>query len=579
MTEEAMNASMIRVQAPAGFDLGTQESPPAMVHELISERTSRQPDAPALDGLSYRELDSWAERIARVLAHHGVRPGLPVAIRLPAGDQHVATLLGVLKAGCFLLPLSPSDPIERCVDAIRDIKPACLLVGNGSDADELISWYRTATSGAVLSVPARDDAVPENAPAPAAGHDRLDALAYIVYTSGTTGRPKGIVQSHRGLAQLVLWMGAEFRMGLGRRTAQWASPSYDASLCEIFATLIAGGTLCTVPNDIRFDAGLLVEWLAAQRVNILQTVPSFARELRYAIDSAAEVPDLTSLDHILFAGEALPGDLAAGLSAALPGIRQVNLYGTTEAILATWMEVNGQWTGIVPIGRPIPGRSILVLDRDDNPCPVGVVGEIVICSHFLTLGYVGETAASRSGFGIVTVSTTDGETRTIPSYRTGDEGFWRTDGLLEYRGRRDRQVKLRGIRVELTEIESVLVSHPSVVDCVVVASGDDGLVQQLVAYVVPAMEAGSPETWRAHLRRHLRDEMVPSAFVAMASLPRNVGGKVDTSRLPAPGEARRAGNMRSKRSSRLGKFRSWSGELVQRPGAEGAQGPKDTSYK
>jgi (S)-beta-tyrosine adenylation enzyme len=579
MTEDPTAAAARPVEALATFDRDAAAAPLAPVHELVRKRAAAQPDAPAVDGLSYQELDSWAEQIAWRMAQCGVPGGAPVAVRLPTGVQQVAALLGVLKAGCFLVPLSPTDPVDRCAEIVRETKAACVLVESDHKADEFSSWYSTVASGPVLPVPALDGdtapagSTPVGVSPSTLGSDRdgLDTLAYVVHTSGTTGRPKGIVQSHRGLAQLVLWMGTEFQLGTGRRIAQWASPNYDASLCEIFATLVAGGTVCPVPSGVRFDAGLLVDWLAAERVNLLQTVPSFGRELRHAIESAAAVPDLTPLDHILFAGEPLPGDLAAGLASAVAsGVRLVNLYGTTETILASWMEVTGRWPGTVPIGRPIPGRSILVLDSADRPCPIGVIGEIVVCSPYLALGYVGEAAGS-SGFGKMVVADDDGSTREVRCYRTGDQGCWRADGLLEFHGRRDRQVKLRGIRVELAEIETALLSHPSVVDCVVVPfAGDGELVEQLVAYVVPASASGTPGTWRAHLRRQLGDELLPSAFVSLATLPRNAGGKVDASRLPPPGGASRASVGRMNSSSRRGAFRSWSAGLGRVPGAGGA---------
>ncbi|MET8524745.1 amino acid adenylation domain-containing protein [Micromonospora sp. NPDC005172] len=563
--------------------VGAQE-PLAAVHELVRERASTHPNAVALDGLSYQELDSWGDRIAWGLMQSGVRPGTPVASRQPAGADNVASLLGIFKAGCYVVPLSQTDPFERCVEILREIKPTGLLVERGAPEDELISWYRTAASGPVLQVLARDDVRPESPSALAAsdhamaGHPEriLDAPAYVVYTSGTTGRPKGIVQSHRGLVQLVQWLGAEFRMGPDRRTAQWSATNYDASLCEIFATLVAGGTLCPVPDSIRYDAGLLLDWLATQQVNVLQTVPSFGRELLHAIGTGVPTLDLTSLDHILFAGEPLPGDLATGMASAIPSVRLANLYGTTEIILATWMEVSEGWVGTVPAGSPIPGCLVLVLDSDDRPCPVGVSGEIVVCSPFLALGYVGDAQESDSGFGTMMVSVADGLKSEVRCYRTGDRGHWRPDGLLEFEGRRDRQVKLRGARVELAEIEAALVSHPSIIQCVVVPSdSDDGLVQQLVAYVVPTSGTGSPEIWRAHLRRRLNDQMVPDVFVTLETLPRNAGGKVDASRLPAPGQVSQAERSRSGTSSRLGHFRSWSAGLAQVLDESGEQTRKD----
>ncbi|MCX5357045.1 amino acid adenylation domain-containing protein [Streptomyces mirabilis] len=558
--------------ATAPLGTAPELSPRIPVHELVHQQALSQPHAPAMDDLSYEELDSWAGRIARSLAENGVSPGRPVAVRLSAGAYHVAALLGVLKAGCFLVPLSPNDPVIRCMQVLQEIQPAGLLVAPGSDADELTSWYRASASGPVLPVLTQDDARLEPLTATRPDEEDLDGAAYVVYTSGSTGQPKGVAQSHRALAQLALWMGMEFRMGPGRRTAQWAAPHYDASICEVFATLIAGGTLCPVPDGIRFDAGKVADWLAGQQINLFQTVPSFGRELLHAVNSSLPAADLPTLDHLLFAGEPLPGDLATGMAAAIPGVRLINLYGPTETILATWMEVNGKWAGTVPIGQPIPGRSILVLDPADRPCPVGATGEIVICSPLLTLGYVGTAPSSGPRYDTIALTAINGTPSTIRCYRTGDQGRWRTDDVLEFRGRQDRQVKLRGIRVELDDIEAALTSHPSVIDCVVVPQGDRGeLIQQLVAYVVPTSVPGSPQTWRSHLRQRLGEQMVPSTFVTLSALPRNAGGKVDTTALPAPSHANKATKGRTGKGSRAASFRSWSAALEQHPDTDGQE--------
>jgi amino acid adenylation domain-containing protein len=355
---------------------------------------------------------------------------------------------------------------------------------------------------------------------------------YVVYTSGSTGRPTGIVQSHGAFAGFVSWMADAFTMGAGRRVAQWAAPNYDAAYCEIFATLAGGGTVCPVPAAARVDAGALTGWLARQRIHVLQTVPSMARELLGRLREPGGPRPGAGLDTLLLAGEPFPGELAAGLRRALPDARLVNLYGPTETILATWHEVTGAESGPVPVGRPIPGRRVLVLDDRDRPCPPGVTGQIVIGGPGLSEGYLDphcrpgafEDAADPAG----------------RRYRTGDLGRWRADGLLEFRGRADDQVKLRGTRLELSEVEAVLAGHPAVRGCAVVADRDaDGLAGTLTAYVVPDPAAGlaRPEQWRAHLRRRFPETLLPARFVTVPEIPRNAGGKLDRARLPEPDPA------------------------------------------
>ncbi|MGW0811410.1 amino acid adenylation domain-containing protein [Nonomuraea sp. NPDC002799] len=542
--------------------------PATPVHELVRERAVLQPNAPAIDGLSYQELNTWADRIACNLQDQGIDSGGPIAMRLPIGARQVATLLAIMKVGCYFVPLSLGDPAERCIYILNEIKPTCLLVEQ-LDEDALITWCRSELGCPVLAVGTENDPQPQmDVPSTrtftstAVG---MDTPVYVVYTSGSTGRPKGIQQSHIGLAQFVMWMGTEFGMGPGRRIAQWAAPNYDASFCEIFATLVTGGMLCPIPDEIRLDASLLLDWLALRRICLLQTVPSFACELLHSLNARTCAANLASLDHILLAGEPLYGELASGLAAAIPGLRLINLYGATETILATWMEVTGEWNGPVPVGKAIPGRSVSVLDVDDNLCPVGVTGEIVVRSQFLTRGYVGEASQSGSKFRSVRMAGDSAGIAASPCYRTGDQGRWRPDGLLEFQGRLDGQVKLRGVRVELAEIEVALRSHRSVLDCAVVPSNSDGeLMDRLVAYVVPVSGRGSPMIWRAHLRSKLAEHMLPSVFITLSALPRNAGGKVDRSRLSSS-ESPPWRGARPHSSGRLNDFLSWSASLELDP--------------
>lgn len=522
------------------------------VHELVSRHAATHPHAAALDGVSYAELDAWAGRVARLLHEHCVLRARPVAVRLPAGAEHVAALLGVFKVGCHLLLLDSQSSTSRCKQLLSEIETTGLIVASEPDCEALTDWYRQERSGPVLQVPSRQDVSVD----PLMGSNDetdLDAPAYVVYTSGTTGHPKRVAQSHRALSQMAVWMASEFRMGAGRRTAQWAATHYDASLCEIFGTLVAGGTLCPVPSEIRFDAGKVIEWIATEQINLFQTVPSFGRELLNAANSSPSRPNLSRLERLLFAGEPLAGQLVSSFATLIPGVRLVNLYGPTETILATWLDASGVTEEMMPVGKAIPGRILLVLDTDDQPCELGTIGEIVVCSTLLTCGYVGENPASGPRFDSVLLGE-GAEQKRVPCYRTGDLGRWRPDGTLEFHGRRDRQVKLNGIRVELVEIETALNKHPSVVDCAVVPQvGPNGLVQELVAYVVPASESGSARVWQAHLRAELGSSIVPSTFVEIAALPRNAGGKVDTGSLPAP-QQRRAMRKRSRTES----FRKWS---------------------
>jgi amino acid adenylation domain-containing protein len=527
--------------ATRAADLTTTDHNGLTAAARVHAFAAAHPDASAVvwDGatVSYGELVAEANAITRALRRDGAVDGAAVAVRLPQGPHQIAALLGVLDAGAHLVCLGTGDAGERGRAVLADLRPVCLLAHGKAAEDELAVWFRDELGGRILDITASVTGPGTGAGAPALAGG--DGLAYVAYTSGSTGRPKGIPTTHAAFAQFVGWFAAEFRVGPGSRVAQWAAPGYDASLVETFAALSAGATLYPVPDRIRANPEKIVDWLAAERVTLFQTVPTFAREVLRAIAATNAAPSLAALDHILLAGEALPGELANALRAALPAVRLVNLYGPTEAILATWHEIGGETSGTVPIGQSIPGRQVLVLDDHDRPCPTGVTGHLVIVSPHVTPGYTGAAAGERAAFEPPREAAEYG-IAPARSYRTGDFGRRRWDGSLEFRGRRDLQVKFQGNRVELTDIETALAEHESIAECAVVAVPNaDGLVTRLVAHVVPARDQagralGSPKFWRAVLHARFGRSKYPVSFHTLLGLPRNLGGKVDRRRLPVP---------------------------------------------
>ncbi|WP_169944051.1 amino acid adenylation domain-containing protein [Microbispora sp. H11081] len=538
------------------------------VHERVLGHALTRPDDIAIavgdHGLSYAELARDAAAVAAALTAGGAA-GRPVAVRMDPGPRQAAAVLGALSAGAHLLCLDPGAAGQRGAAVLDDLRPEWLLLdgaqgvhgeptasGEAGTGDDLADWYRRASRGTVLDVASllrqAETAAPvSTAPVstgPGAHGASPDNLMYVAYTSGSTGRPKGIPQTHRGFAQFVTWFAREFRIGPGARVAQWAAPGYDASLVEMFAPLVAGATLCPVPPKLRANPERLAAWLVAEGVTHLQTVPSFARRLLEAITALGPDGRPPALGHLLLAGEPLTAELANGLRAALPGIRLINLYGPTESILATWHEVSRTVEGRVPIGRPIPGRVVLVLDELDRHCPPGVTGELVIRSPYLTPGYAGAAAGERSAF-----RPPRGPARRGRYYRTGDRGRWTADGVLEFEGRRDFQVKFNGIRLELGDVEAALNAHESVAECAVVAvPGAHRQVASLAAYVVPRATAAeaTPAAWRAALRRWFGRAMPPVSFTVVGHLPRTAGGKVDRDRLRRERENRQAAEARPK---------------------------------
>ncbi|MFF0173994.1 non-ribosomal peptide synthetase [Micromonospora profundi] len=506
------------------------------VQEMVLRHAGAAGDAPAvIDALSYADLAGLSADIGRHLAEVPDLAGRPVAIRLPAGQRLIAAQLAVWNAGAHVVCLDLGDIGDRGRSVLADLRPACLITDGDPDADTVTHWYRTGLGGHVVNLSEPVPAVP-----PATAGTAMDAVAYIAYTSGSTGPPKGIAHTHRTLAEFVSWFAAAFGIRPGVRVAQWAAPGYDASLCETYATLAAGATLCPAPYRDRANPDRMARWLADQRITVLQTVPSFARELLRAVTATGEPAPLPDLRHLALAGEAFPGELAAALRAALPGVRLVNLYGPTEAILGTWHEVAGEQPVTVPIGRPIPGRQVLVLDSADRPCPTGVPGELVLRGPCVAHGYLGAAAGDRAAFrplaGMPEAGIEPG-----PGYRTGDRVRRRWDGALEFLGRADQQVKFFGARLELTEIEQALAAEPTVAQCAVVAvPGPDGLGGRLVAHIVPAagVDTAGPAVWRAVLRRRFGGAMPPVSYRIHDRLPRNAGGKLDRRTLTdAPGTA------------------------------------------
>ncbi|MDG4758546.1 AMP-binding protein [Micromonospora sp. WMMD710] len=525
----------------------TRDAEPPPVYESVTRHAGRMPQAIAVAGGNDRwTYDELERRSAALAAYLSTLPvdGAPVAVRMEPGPWQLAASLGVLRAGGHLVWFGAGDAGERGRAVLAELRPACLLRVGEDPADELTRWFRDDLDGRVIDVTAPGPA-PGGASVPAV-HDPGSRTAYIAYTSGSTGRPKGIAQTHRALAQFVGWMAETLELAPGARVAQWVTPEHDPSICEVFATLVGGGTLHPVPDRIRVHPEKLADWLVRERITFLQTVPSFARELLAVIAAREPADRPTGLSRLVLMGEALSGPLVDGFRRALPDTRLANIYGPTETIAATWHDITGPVPGTVPIGRPIPGRQVLVLDEAGRPCPTGVTGEIVVRSRHVCDGYVGG-GGTGSAFQAPAGHPDDGTG--LRWYHTGDLARRRWDGLLEFRGRRDQQVKLLGTRVELTDVEAALVAHDGVAECVVVPVTDrDGLVVRLAAYVVPRRGPdGGPLSgageWRTHLRRRFGTAMVLVSFESMPGrLPRTAAGKVDRRRLPAlrSASARRA---------------------------------------
>ncbi|MFI0374441.1 amino acid adenylation domain-containing protein [Actinomadura sp. 1N219] len=477
--------------------------PPAVLSELFERQVRRTPGLPALDYegtiLSYRELDAEAARLARRLRRLGVGPEDVVALLLPTPADVVTALLAVAKAGAAFLPLDPAHPDDRLRAMLQDARAAL----------------------AVTTVAARGraclDGVPpllldEPGDEAAGGHGARphpSNTAYVVYTSGSTGRPKGVAVTHEGLAALraaLIVSGC----GPGDRVLQIYSPAFDAMVWEVCSALLTGATLVPAPPSVERAGAPLARFLADRRITQAALVPSILATL----DADPATLPLT----LTVAGEACPPALAARWA---PGRRMLNAYGPTESTVCATISAPLTGAGVPPIGAPIEGTRAHLLDPDQAPVPDGRRGEIYLSGTGLARGYVGRPGLTAERF--------------LPNpygppgsrmYRTGDLARRRDDGALEYAGRADDQVKVRGHRVEPGEVEAALTRHPRVRQAAVVLDG--GI---LVAHVTPA--TADVRELRAHAARLLPAYMAPGRFVRHDRMPMTRNGKIDRSALAA----------------------------------------------
>jgi amino acid adenylation domain-containing protein len=400
--------------------------------------------------------------------------------------------------------------------------------------ERLAGALPAAAMGRVVWIDAEWEAIAgEEREPPAAGPAKLDQLAYVIYTSGSTGRPKGAMNSHRAVANRLLWAQERYLLGEGDRVLQKTPFTFDVSVWELFWPLMVGACLVVAPPGAHRDACQLAELMAASDVTVAHFVPSM---LRVFLEQE-RLDRLTRLRLVLASGEALGFELQE-LCLARLGAELHNLYGPTEAAVDVTHHPcrPGDPRRLVPIGRPIANLRIAVLDRWFEPVPVGVAGELCIGGAGLGWGYWRRPELTAERFVPSALAGQEGWAG-ARLYRSGDLARFLADGAVEFLGRLDFQVKLRGFRIELGEIEAALDEHPAVASSVVTlqagASGDP----RLAAYLVPRPgKAPAPGELQAHLARRLPGHMVPSVFVSLAEWPLTSSGKIDRRALPAPGD-------------------------------------------
>ena len=528
---------------------------------------------------SYAELARASLTIARRLRHDGLESGEVIAITGPPSFGLIASMLGVLSSGGVLLTLDRKLPLERQRLMIREARAERLLhIGEWTADDDVIAEALT-----VMRI-SEDDSRLSGLEKAEIDHVQLPELdpgesAYLFFTSGTTGVPKGVLGCHKGLSHFLAWQREEFKVTSRDRAAQLTGLSFDVVLRDIFLPLTSGASLHLPEDPNEVTSGRILAWLEREQITLLHTVPSVAQAWLTGLPAGVR---LGALRCVFFAGEPLTDSLVRRWRESISAsAKLVNLYGPTETTLAKCFYVvpDEPSFGVQPVGQALPQTQLLVLNRNNAECGIGEPGEIVIRTPFRTLGYINAPEEQQARFirnpftadVTQTVSLRSGEqSLNVPSqgnslgyseasqadnllyneasqanslrytagddllYRTGDRGRFRPDGQLEILGRLDDQVKIRGVRVEPAEVTATLARHPAIQSCFVMPCKDTHGENALAAYVV--MNAGNQDVaeLRTYLGKHLPAALVPSWFVLLDELPLTPNGKIDRRALPEP---------------------------------------------
>jgi len=514
---------------------------PAPAHEPITEsfflRARESPDHPAIcrgvQSYNYGQLADEARSIAHTLLDGALKKGDVVAISGSPSFRLIASMLGVLCSGGVLLTLDQNLPSERQKLMVREAGAERLLyVGEWRTEDD---WIRELPSVAITLV-REDRTSSESARTAVPASFRLPELspsdaAYLFFTSGTSGVPKGVLGCHKGLSHFLKWQREEFGITADDRAAQLTGLSFDVVLRDIFLPLTSGASLHLPDDATNAASSQILSWLEREQISILHTVPTLVQTW---LNDVPQGVSLRSVRWVFFAGEPLKDSLVRRWREAFPASgQQVNLYGPTETTLAKCFHVvpDEPAFGVQPVGRPLPETQALVLGGANRLSGIGEPGEIVIRTTFRSLGYINAAEEQRARF-IQNPFTHDADDLV---YRTGDRGRYQPDGTLEILGRLDEQIKIRGVRVEPEEVNAILSRHPSVAGSIVVSLKDQHGENALAAYVVhETSDSVNVAELREYLAQKLPPALVPTYFVTLEQLPLTANGKVDRRALPQP---------------------------------------------
>ncbi|MGK5518174.1 non-ribosomal peptide synthetase [Micromonospora sp. URMC 107] len=500
------------------------------VHRLFEAQARLRPDAVAVrwagGTLTFGELDRLANRLAWALRDRGAGPETPVGIRVPRGPLLAVAVYGVLKAGGCYVPVEPALPAGRAHALLAEAGVRLLVGTAGGDGWPVPPQVRTVAADALTP----DDREPRS---PEPGTDE-DSTAYVVFTSGSTGRPNGVAVAHRSLHNLLAWCRRTHGFGPHDLGLSVTSLGFDLSVFDLLGLPAYGAGVYIADDAQRRDPELLLDVLLREPVTYWNSAPTTLAHLAPLLAAHRGAAGTGDLRLVYLSGDYTPLTLPDEVRSVFTGATIVSLGGATEAtVWSNFFEVGAidpAWRSI-PYGRPIDNAQYWVVDEDLRPCPVGVPGDLLIGGDVLALGYHGQPELTRQRF----IPDTLGPDPRGRLYRTGDRASFGPDGVLTFLGRIDGQVKIRGARVELAEVEHRLRGHASVKDVVALARPDRDGDRALVVYVVPA--PGCRPTVR-ELRRHvaaaLPDYMVPAAVVFVDGFPATANGKLDRGALPWP---------------------------------------------
>jgi amino acid adenylation domain-containing protein len=522
-----------------------------LLHQLLTESAKRNPNGIAVDGgestLTYSELDVLSNQIAHELRADGVCNGDRVGVFLPKSTQTVAALLGILKAGAAYVPVDPRSPSRRAAYVLGNCSVRALIT-NASQLRKLASDL--SASCEIQSIILADEATDVPAIASLAGSGPVsfakiaatrptsnpeiplteNDLAYILYTSGSTGQPKGVMISHLNSLTFVNWAYDEFQIRHQDRVSSHAPFHFDLSILDLFCTLKAGGTICLVPNDVDAFPVRLAQWISDRGITVWYSVPSALIQL--VEHGQLERHNYDRLRWILFAGEVFPCKYLRRLVQQIPQAAYCNLYGPTETNVCTYYHVQSSdvapdRTEPVPIGKACANTEVFALDDPGRVVPPGQEGELYVRSSTVMKGYWGRPDATAATVLLNPLNRSYADVM----YRTGDIVKLMPSGDYQYIGRRDKMVKSRGYRIELGEIEAALYAHPGVKEAAVVAVPDERIGARLMAYVVP----GGSGLTLSELMKFCSDRvpryMVPERIDLCSQLPKTSTGKIDKTTL------------------------------------------------